>query len=540
MNRLYSYLTISFILIFAWSSPAFAQQVEEFLKQVQTKATEAGGSFTYVLESSNDDGDAVIRNVKYQANSEPKVLTIEELVANKVEKLGETGFKFDSLDGKNVTFIEDKASEPDSVMRMDSFAFSGVEYSDFGGDDFEPWKANVSEASIQKLTLDVNNKGERFQFNIPSISMKGLKHGANNTFSLAAFETGAMDSTIDPKDESTVTMSFDGMKLKGLYVRGPLFGELESLDLGAIVVAGTNKEFGNFQMDFDGMEMTNIYLPDTSSDAPFVSEDPTIVKLGTLKFNANGELVMGWTGAEGINTYDKEAKIVSSKSEFKDFLIDLGKMPIQESEKKNIQPILDVGYEKIIMNATADSAWNLGTGVLEISDMVIDFKDAFALDMAFVISGYTEEIARTINATSRQITETEDPKQQQALSLQMFAQMAALSFNKLEMTVEDKSLLNKVIDYQAAKQNQDPENIRGVVGPMTGILLAPYNIPEFASSLSAAMGTFMQGNKSISLSLKPDPAVGVTEIIALSAGINAGSVQPAEILQRFNVTVNAQ
>ena len=539
MKRPYSYLTLSFIVLFAWSSPAFAQQVEEFLKQVQTKATEAGGSFTYSLESSSDDGDAVIRDVKYQANSEPKVLMIDELVANKVEKLGESGFKFDSLDGKNITFIEDKDSKPDSVMRMESFAFSGVEYPDFGGEDFEPWKADVTEATIQKLSLDVNNKGERVQLNVPSVSLKGLKHGANDTFSLAEFETGAMDSTIDPKDESTITMSFEGMRLEGLYVRGPLFGELQSLNLGAIVVAGANKEFGNFQMDFDGMEISNIYLPDTSSDAPFVSEDPTIVKLGPLKFSANGELVMGWAGAEGINTYDKEAKVVASKSDFRDFFIDLGKMPIQESEKKNIQPILDVGYEKIVMNAKADSSWNLGTGVLEISDMVIDFKEAFALDLAFIISGYTEEIARTINATSRQITETEDPKQQQALSLQMFAQMAALSFNKLEMTIEDKSLLNKVIDYQAAKQNQDPENIRGVVGPMTGILLAPYNIPEFASSLSNAMGTFMQGNKSISLSLKPDPAVAVTEIIALSAGINAGSVQPAEILQRFNVSVDA-
>ena len=75
---------------------------------------------------------------------------------------------------------------------------------------------------------------------------------------------------------------------------------------------------------------------------------------------------------------------------------------------------------------------------------------------------------------------------------------------------------------------------------MASIMLAPYQVPEFAASVSAAVSTFMQGNKTITASVKPDGGLVVTEMIALGSGIQAGKVQPAEIIDRLKLEVTAK
>ena len=75
---------------------------------------------------------------------------------------------------------------------------------------------------------------------------------------------------------------------------------------------------------------------------------------------------------------------------------------------------------------------------------------------------------------------------------------------------------------------------------MASIAMAPLQVPELASSISAALGVFMQGNKSISITISPDGGLALTEMIALGSGVQAGSTTPADLVNRLNLKVEAR
>ena len=75
---------------------------------------------------------------------------------------------------------------------------------------------------------------------------------------------------------------------------------------------------------------------------------------------------------------------------------------------------------------------------------------------------------------------------------------------------------------------------------MTGIVLAPYQVPVLADQTSAALGTFMQGNKTLRIISEPESGLALTEILALISGARAGRVSTAELVERFNLRILAE
>jgi len=157
--------------------------------------------------------------------------------------------------------------------------------------------------------------------------------------------------------------------------------------------------------------------------------------------------------------------------------------------------------------------------------------------MSARISGYTEDVARQFTKALNTMNAEPDENKKNALALQSLAYLAGLSFQRMEFILNDQSLLNRVVNFQAKKLKQEPEQIKGLVGPMTNIMLTPFNIPELAAQASQALGTFMQGNKKLTVTAEPVNGLAITEIIALSSGLQAGSVTPADFAKRLNVTI---
>ena len=213
---------------------------------------------------------------------------------------------------------------------------------------------------------------------------------------------------------------------------------------------------------------------------------------------------------------------------------------MKPEDKKGLQSLFDLGYEKITMDFIGKGSWDTKAGIIDMTQYKLDIKDMGAFDMTATLSGYTPELAREISKISNQSNFETDPQKKQALNLQLFAKLAALSFNKLQFKIKDDSLLNRVVDLQSKKLNQEPEQITGIVGPMASVVLAPYNVPQFAASLGQALTTFMQGNKSITVLANPEIPIAMTEAIALSSGMQAGNIQPADLIERLNVTVTAE
>jgi len=532
----------SFVIVvsIAYISPSFANDVEVFLKQLEEIAEKKGRTFSYTLESSNDDGDAIIKNFEMSDGKDKSSLSIAELLVSKGQKIGDKGFKFDGLVANSV-HLDIKEVDGDTVdVKIDSLNFAGVEYPDLSNRQHPLWPVNIEAAAVQTATATSTNDALTAKFDIPSMALAGLKHTGDNTFSLTSFVLSPLNGDFKGEKNASGTFSFEGITLSGAKYIGEFAGEIGSLNLGAIAAAGITPEKETLQFDFAGMSLQNLYFPGGDDSRPFISPNPTTVSVGALKFALASQNVMGWDGANGTSTFDPSSNILNTKGGWQNLFIDFSKLPLEEQQKREMQPMFDLGYEKLSMNIDYTGTWDITSGLVDISKFGFDVSDAFVFDLNLSFSGYTEALARQISKLSNQAQLTQDPKQQQALGLQILALMTGLSINDMSIKLEDRSLLNKVIEYQASKQNQDADQIRGIAGPMVGIMLAPFQIPEFASNLSTALTTFMQGNKSIMLALKPSPPVNGAEMAALIAGVNAGSTTPAELLRRFNVTVGAQ
>lgn len=536
--RLSTLLLSSLILSTSLTSPAYALDAQVYLKQLEEQAKAKDGTFNYKSVDKNSDGTTTIKGFAYVVKD--TIVNAEEISFENAERLGTKGFKFEGMEGKKINFVGKDKDGKNIVLVIENIEASDFSLPDSPDRKIPLWPLDMGDAKIRNMSIVSDNDGENLVVNIPEVQLSDLSHKGENSFTLGGFKTSEVNSFIKSKDVD-MQMVFGGVELNGLEYFGTFGIQLDRFSLGNLTLNGTNKPGDKIDLDFAGLDMKNLYLPDAQDEnRPFLPEKDLSMELGKLQFNINDADVMGWEKGYGANATNSETGVVEGSGTFNGIYIDFGKIPLKPENKQNLQALYDLGYEKITMDIAGTGKWDTKTGILEMSEYKVAIKDMGTLDLAATISGYTPELAREINQISNQANFESDPQKLQALNLQMLAKMTALSFNKLQVKIIDDSLLNKVVGLQAKKLKQEPEQITGIVGPMASIMLAPYNVPQFAASLGQALTTFMQGNKSITVLADPANPIAVTEIIALSSGAQAGTVQPAELIERFNLTVTAE
>ncbi|MEM7291504.1 MAG: hypothetical protein AAF412_14220 [Pseudomonadota bacterium] len=253
-----------------------------------------------------------------------------------------------------------------------------------------------------------------------------------------------------------------------------------------------------------------------------------------------GEEFLSWEVITAFVDNDSSALTADSEAEFKGIKIDFGAVPMKDNARRNLQPLFDLGYEQI--NASMDMAVfaDLREGLLDINKLTIDLQDAGSIAMSIKSNGYTESFVREFGKITSSLRKAVNSTEMQAQSMQMMAALTMLSLIDVSLEVSDASLLKKIINLQAERLNQDPDQISAMVAPMSSIMLAPFNVPQFAATLSTALSVFMQGNKTIRATIEPEGGIILTEIIALTSGVRAGSVQPQAVIDRLNLKVSAE
>ena len=103
----------------------------------------------------------------------------------------------------------------------------------------------------------------------------------------------------------------------------------------------------------------------------------------------------------------------------------------------------------------------------------------------------------------------------------------------------EAALTGRIMEMQAAQSGQTKDDMLAAVPFMVGAMMAPLDVPEFASSVSSAVGRFLQTSGSITLTARPEEPVSFAELMGIGAGIKAGNVKPAEVIERFNVEISA-
>ena len=70
------------------------------------------------------------------------------------------------------------------------------------------------------------------------------------------------------------------------------------------------------------------------------------------------------------------------------------------------------------------------------------------------------------------------------------------------------------------------------------------DVPDFAASVSSAIAAYftsaLNDQGSLTLSARPDEPVSFAEMMGIMAGVRAGNVKPAEVIERFNLTISGK
>lgn len=536
-NRLFLALALCLSMLFSFKTVyAFDEQIA--LKKFQTYAQENDIIFTFGATEKPNDNTLIIKNADYYFESTKQRQQIELLQFNNVRQNANGSLRYDSLEASNfVQKGKTSASGNDYTVSIDMIVSDGLKFSNNDADLLPNY---VGSGEITNMTVSTKASGADTTLKFPSASIKQVeKTNLRNFRAKSIILSPATGNAKTNKD--TVAISMDEITIENMELFGAHGFDIGFINMGAFVMDLTSDTGAKMNLNFEGLTVENFFSPDLSTEnSPLYSDKDLSAEIKPLVVMLDGKKFMGWKRGYGTTKNDKANNTTFSEGRIEGLYLDYRDLPQNSKNAQMFATLQELDLMTMVLNIDGVGSWNRDTGLLDISRYDFELEDGATFGMSARISGYTEQVARQFTSAINAMNAETDPQKKNALAFQTLAFLAGLSFERMEFILDDQSLLDRVVNLQAKKLKQDPEQIKGLVGPMTTIMLTPYNIPEIASQASTALGTFMQGNKKLTITAEPVNGLAITEMIALSSGLKAGSVTPADFAKRLNLTIVAE
>lgn len=540
MNTSSSRLIFAFIIMLsAMFTPGLSHAFDEqlALKKFQTYAQENNIVFTFEAVEKPDDKTLIIKNADYYDDRSKQRQKIERMIFGDVRESAPGVLQYDSLELLNLT-QKGKAQDNEVLITIERIISEGLKFSDSGNTVLLP--SSVALAELRNMTVETKNAASEAKITFPSATATGIENTDLRNFISKSVELAPATGTVKSGKE-TFSVSLGAIKVEDMKQFGAQGFDVGLIDVGLFQMDFNSKTGEKIDFQFEGMTVENFFYPDIADEnGKLYSEKDLKAEIKPLRATINGEEFMGWKSGYGTSKNDETTNTITSDGRIEGMYIDFGVLPKNSKNDEFLRNLEELNLVKMVLNIEGTGSWERDSGVLNINNYEFELEDGASFAMSARISGYTEEVARQFNKALNAINAEQDEKKKNALALQVLAQLAGLSFERMELVLDDNSLLDRVVNLQAKKLKQEPEQIKGIVGPMTTVLLTPYNIPELAAQMSQAFGTFMQGNKKLTIIAEPENGLAITEMIALGSGVSAGSVTPAELAKRINLTITAE
>jgi len=264
--------------------------------------------------------------------------------------------------------------------------------------------------------------------------------------------------------------------------------------------------------------------------------------------NAVGLMLYDSAMAESVTVVDGGKQVLTAsdltstlrKTETgRDFSLSAGQFTgdLMAVSNANTQATLSaLGYETISGKMTTNASWNTTDGHL-VAENTVDVNDAGRLKFTFDLSGYTPAFMKTMRETTEKMAQAPQD-QQSAQSMAMLGLMQQLTFNGMTIRFEDASLTEKALQTIAQKQNTTPDAIVNQAKAILPFGLAQLNMPDFASSVSSAVNSFLDNPQSIQITAKPAAPLPFAQMAAM-AMMARGPDAPKAIINQLGISVSA-
>lgn len=342
----------------------------------------------------------------------------------------------------------------------------------------------------------------------------------------AATSAGGTVITFEKAEVDGDTVKASGVKVGFASVPG------NTLDIGDVTFEGVKETDGG------GYYAKSVAFPDVDmkqEEGHFTAKDILIQGL-TIPANAGGatlddmmlyEVVS--TGPIALNVKGKDVVSIESTEsdlgrEDSGFTYDANvtglKIDLSQVEDAASKDAIEkLGLTTLDGAVTMKGSWEVESGKIAVDEYAFDFENVGRLNIAVDFSGYTLEFIKALQEAVK--TAEANPNKEeanQAMGLAMMGMMQQLTFNSAELRFDDASITKKALDYAGSQQGVTGDELAQSLKGLVPVMLAQLNMPELQNQISAAVNTYLDGPKSLTISAAPEKPVPFPMIVGAAMG----------------------
>ncbi|MDX3973208.1 hypothetical protein [Shinella sp.] len=373
----------------------------------------------------------------------------------------------------------------------------------------------------------------------PAFALDGadLMAKLNATYATSGVTIGYSNAAVDG---STVTL--EGTELKAPGAEAPI-------KLGTITMEGVEEDGeGGYTIEtvaFQDIDVTEADATVTAKDLALngVSIPGTVVSgtlesllmyesatAGPVSVSTKGKEVFSMSGMEAtITRMDADAGL-----EFDATLNDLKADLTTVEDPKAKDTLAKLGIQSLEGKVNMSGSWELASGKLAVDEYAFDFKDIGRLNLSLEFSGYTLDFLKNLQEAIK--TAEANPNKEEAnaaMGMAMMGLVQQLTFNSASLSFEDASITKKLLDYAGSEQGVTGDQMAQSLKGLVPIMIAQLNMPDLQNQISAAVNTYLDDPKSLTISAEPKEPVPFPMIMGAAMGA------PQTIPQVLGVTITA-
>ncbi|KQS81486.1 hypothetical protein ASG25_02300 [Rhizobium sp. Leaf384] len=337
-----------------------------------------------------------------------------------------------------------------------------------------------------------------------------------------------------------VDVNDDSVVLKGASIKSTM-QKADELQIGDLTFDGVE------ELADGGYTVETVAFPDidkTSDGARLTAKDISIAGLRVpAKAGAGGidDLLYYESAGTGPVAVEIGGKTVFSieKSESNlsrqdgdkgidfDGIVSGVKADLSEVKDAKTKMAIDkLGLQKPTGEFTMEGSWDLASGVFDIRDNSINVDNVGRLSIGLNVSGYTLQLLSAFQEAFK-AAEANPNKDaaNQALGLSAMGLMQQLSFTSASIRFEDASITKRLLDYFGAEQGVTGEQLAQSIKGLAPIMIAQLNLPDLQNQLTAAINTYLDAPKNITITAEPAKPVPFPMI--MGAGMGAPNTLPS-------------
>jgi hypothetical protein len=254
---------------------------------------------------------------------------------------------------------------------------------------------------------------------------------------------------------------------------------------------------------------------------------------GPISVSVDGKEVFSMAEAKSIMEVSDDEDTISFVGEVTGIKADLS--TVEDAKSKEALDALNL--HSLDGKVTMSGSWEISSGTIDIEEYAFEFANIGTLNLAFSLSGYTMDLIKQMQETTREMQAQPNNEQaEQAAGLAMLGLAQQMSFNSAEISFDDDGITKRGLDFAGKQQGTSGKEMGDMVKAMVPMLLAQFKLADLQNTVSAAVNTYIDDPQNLTISLAPEKPVPFPMIVG--AGMGAPETLPK--LLGLTVTANEE